>query len=287
MTISHALTGLSVAAPDYPIILCDIWGVLHNGLTAYQGAVRALGHYRAGGGRVALVTNAPRPHGPIIEMLDRLGVTRDSYDAIVSSGDVTRALIAEYAGQTIHRVGPAYDSSLFEGIDVIQGGAEDAVAVVVTDMDDRTNEQLSDYDERMALWLDRGLPLICANPDKVVEVGDRMVICGGALAEIYEQRGGTVLMAGKPYAPIYDEALRQLAALGAPETAPENILAIGDAVRTDALGAAGQGMAFLFITGSVHAEEIAAAGDGADRLVAQLVAPSGANLIGHMPRLVW
>lgn len=283
MTHQPALSGLSAIASRYDVLLCDIWGVLHNGLQSYPTAVEALIEYRNRGGKVALVTNAPRPRAPIIQMLDRLQVVRDAYDVIVSSGDVTRTLIAQYEGRTVHNVGPTDDLSLYAGINVRRGEAEDAAAIVVTDLDDRGTEILSDYDERLKFWLSRDLPLICANPDKVVEIGDQMIICGGSLAERYENMGGTVLMAGKPYAPIYDEALRLLDT-NAPRTRQ---LAIGDAVHTDANGAAGQGVDFLFITGSVHAAEIDAAGQDGDALVTHLIAPSGANLVGHMPQLAW
>ena len=184
-----ALTGLSAIAANYDVLLCDIWGVLHNGLQRYPTAVDALTHYRRQGGKVALVTNAPRPRGPIIQMLDRLQVIREAYDAIVSSGDVTRALIRSHEGGTIHNVGPAHDLSLYGGINVRRGDASDASAVVVTDLDDRLHEKLSDYDERLNFWLSRDLPLICANPDKVVEIGDQMIVCGGALAERYQNIG--------------------------------------------------------------------------------------------------
>lgn len=283
MTHQPALTGLSAIASNYEVLLCDIWGVLHNGLKRYPTAVEALVAYRRQGGKVALVTNAPRPRGPIIQMLDRLDVVRDAYDVIVSSGDVTRTLISEYEGRVVHNVGPAHDLPLYDGINVTRGSAEEASAIVVTDMDDRTNETLDDYDERLKLWLSRKLPLICANPDKVVEIGDQMIICGGSLAERYEKMGGKVLMAGKPYAPIYEEALRRLDT----NSPRHRMLAIGDAVHTDAHGAAGQGVPFLFITGSVHAAEIEAAGEDGDALVTSLIAPSGANLVGHMQQLAW
>ncbi len=283
MTHQPALSGLSAIAENYDVLLCDIWGVLHNGLQRYPKAVEALVTYRQSGGKVALVTNAPRPRGPIIQMLDRLQVVRDAYDVIVSSGDVTRTLIRQHEGGTVHNVGPEHDLPLYDGINVTRGDAADATAVVVTDLDDRTHEKLSDYDERLQFWLSRDLPLICANPDKVVEIGDQMIICGGSLAERYEQMGGTVLMAGKPYAPIYEEALRLLGT----DAPRDRMLAIGDAVHTDAHGAAGQGVHFLFITGSVHAAEIEAAGEGADELVTRLIAPSGAHLVGHMPELAW
>lgn len=283
----HALSGLSEIASNYQAVLSDVWGVLHNGVAVHPGAADALVNFRRGGGRVVLITNAPRPSAPIAAMLDRLGVPREAYDAIVSSGDATRAMISKYRGQVIHHVGPpTEDDALYEGLDVIRGPAEEAQVVVVTDLDtDDDTPQM--YTERMALWLARKLPLIAANPDRVVEHGDRLIYCGGALADLYEARGGMVRMAGKPYRPIYDEALR-LAEQAAGHSLDRNsILAIGDSVRTDAIGAAGFGIDLLFVTGSIHAGELDAFGEPDPEAIRALVAPSGARLAGFMPRLTW
>lgn len=284
---ARALAGFSEIAGNYDAALCDVWGVVHNGIHAHPSAVEALVSYREQGGRVVFITNAPRPSGPIIDLLDRLGVVREAYDGIVSSGDATRAMIAPYRGRVIHHVGPpSEDDALYEGLGVIRGPAEDAEAVVVTDLDtdDDTPEM---YQERADFWLSRGLPMICANPDRVVEHGDRLVYCGGALGDLYEAMGGTVLMAGKPYRPIYDEALRLAEqAVGRP-LERSRIIGIGDALRTDAMGASQFGIDLLFITGSIHAGELHGA-DGVDpRAVADLLAPSGARLAGFLPRLAW
>jgi HAD superfamily hydrolase (TIGR01459 family) len=236
---------------------------------------------------VVLVTNAPRPSPPIVAMLDRLGVPRDAFDAIVSSGDVTRAMIAPYAGRVVHHFGPpGIDDSLYAGLGVRLGPAEEADAVVVTDMpdDDDTPEM---YEADLALWLQRGLPLICANPDKFVEVGDKLVYCGGAMADIYAERGGQVLMAGKPFRPIYEEAFALAERAGGRAIAPGRVLAIGDSARTDAQGAANFGAELLFITGSIHAVELDAFGRPDPAAIADLLAPSGVRLAGFMPRLAW
>src|SRR6185312_3223518 len=143
------------------------------------------------------------------------------------------------------------------------------------------------YNDRITLWLERRLPLICANPDRVVEHGDRLLYCGGALADLYEARGGMIRMAGKPYRPIYDEALRLAEAAAGRKIERSRVLAIGDSVRTDATGAAGFGVDLLFITGSIHAAEIDAFGKPNAAAIEALVAPSGANMAGFMPRLAW
>jgi HAD superfamily hydrolase (TIGR01459 family) len=282
-----ALFGLSEIADRYDLLLCDIWGVVHNGVAAYPTAHRALSAFRAAGGRVVLITNAPRPHPPIERMLDKMAVPRTAYDRIISSGDVTRRMLAEYRGQTLHYIGPPGENdALFEGLDITLGPAEDAKALIVTDLDtdDDTPEM---YNDRITLWLERRLPLICANPDRVVEHGDRLLYCGGALADLYEARGGMIRMAGKPYRPIYEEALRLAEAAAGRPIARDRILAIGDSVRTDATGAAGFGVDLLFITGSIHAAELDAFGEPDPEAIASLVSPSGANLAGFMPRLAW
>src|SRR5690606_24106216 len=231
----HALSGLSEIAANYDAVLSDVWGVLHNGVAVHPGAAEALVSYRRNGGRVVLITNAPRPSAPIIDMLDRLGVPREAYDAIVSSGDATRAMISKYRGQVIHHVGPpTEDDALYEGLEVTRGPAEAAQVVVVTDLD--TDDDTPDmYSERIGLWLERKLPLIAANPDRVVEHGDKLIYCGGALADLYEARGGMVRMAGKPYRPIYAEALRLAEAAAGGPLKRSRILAIGDSIRTDAI----------------------------------------------------
>jgi HAD superfamily hydrolase (TIGR01459 family) len=281
------MSSLSTIAGNYDAILSDVWGVVHNGIAAHPTAVDALRRYRRGGGRVVLITNAPRPSAPIIDMLDRLGVPRDAYDAVVSSGDVTRAMLVPYHGQTLHYVGPAHDNDgLFEGLDITRGDAAEAKAVIVTDLDD-DDETPDDYNDRITLWLARQLPMICANPDRVVEHGDQLLYCGGALADLYEARGGRIHMAGKPYRPIYDEALRAAEAAAGRSLDRTRILAIGDSVRTDAIGAANAGLDLLFVTGSIHAGELDAFGSPDPAAIRDLVAPSGARLKAFMPRLAW
>jgi HAD superfamily hydrolase (TIGR01459 family) len=278
---------LAELAPRYNAILSDVWGVLHDGVAAHASAVDALVRYRRGRGRVVLITNAPRTAPPIEAMLDRMGVPRDAYDALISSGDVTRAMIAPYRGKVIHHIGPpTADDTLYEGLGVIRGRAEDAEAVVVTDLDtdDDTPEM---YRDRIRLWLKRGLPLICANPDRVVEHGGRIIYCGGALADLYEAHGGRILMAGKPYRPIYDQALKLAEASAGHPLDRAKILAIGDSVRTDAIGAASAGLDLYFVTGSIHAGELDAFGASDPAAVTALVAPSGARLVGFAPRLAW
>ena len=276
------LAGFRDIAARYDVLLCDVWGVIHDGARPYDGAGEALVRYRQGGGRVVCITNAPRTAPPIVAKLDRMGVPRDAYDTIVSSGELARTLIAPLRGKVVHHVGPATaDDTIYEGLGVTRGRAEDADAVVVTDLD--TDDDTPDmYLDRMQLWLSRGLPLICANPDKVVEDDGRLVYCGGAIADIYAEMGGEVILAGKPYGPIYDEALKRAETAAGHAIARDRVLAIGDSIRTDATGAALIGVDFLFIAGLIHTPDI----EGG-MPVAALVAPTGAKLVGWMPRLVW
>ena len=285
--LAGPLAGLSEIAENYDALLCDVWGVVHNGVAAYPGAVAALRAYRRAGGRVVLITNAPRPSAPIVGMLDALGVPRDAYDEIISSGDTCRVMIAPYRGRIVHHFGPALiDDALYEGLGVIRGPAETAEVIVCTDMpfDDDTPDL---YEADLELWLARGLPMICANPDKFVEIGDKLVYCAGAMADIYAARGGEVLMAGKPYRPIYDEAKKLIESAAGHALETSRILCIGDSVRTDAVGAAAFGADLLFITGSIHAADLDAFGTPDAAAVRALVEPSGARLRGFMSRLAW
>ena len=282
-----SISGLADLASRYDAVLSDVWGVVHNGVEAFPTAVDALTKYREAGGKVVFITNAPRPSGPIVDMLDRLSVHRAAYDAIVSSGDATRVMIAKYSGKAIHHVGPpTEDDALYDGLNVRRTGADEAEVVVVTDLD--TDEDTPEmYRERAKLWLSRKLPMICANPDRVVEHGDKIIYCGGALGDLYAAMGGMVLMAGKPYQPIYEEAFRLAEEAAGRKLDKSRVLAIGDSVRTDATGAAQFGIDLLFVTGSIHAAELDAFGKPDPQAIADLVAPSRAHMAGFLPRLSW
>jgi len=283
-----ALDGLREIAPHYDAILSDVWGVVHNGVKAHPAAVEALVAYRQQGGHVVLITNAPRPAAPLIEMLDHMGIGRDAYDALVSSGGATRAILAaEYRDHTLHYVGPKVENdALFDDLNITLGPAEAASAVIVTDLDD-DDETPDMYEDRIKFWLSRKLPMLCANPDRVVEDGDRIIYCGGAIADLYEAQGGTVRMIGKPYRPIYTEALHQAERAAGRPLDRARILAIGDSVRTDAIGAAGAGLDFLFITGSIHAAELDAFGQPDPASVEALLKPTAATVAGFMAKLSW
>jgi HAD superfamily hydrolase (TIGR01459 family) len=245
----------STIAERYDVVLCDVWGVVHNSLVASPEAHDALSRFRARGGAVVLITNAPRPGLVVKRQLDKLGVPEHAYDAIVASGDVTRGVMAERGGQSIFWIGPERDRPLFEGLDLRFADVETADYVVCTGLYNDDNEKPDDYRDVFVKARARNLFLLCANPDLVVERGTELIYCAGALADLYQKMGGEVLYAGKPYAPIYEEALKRAAAAQG-RSAPRNrVIAIGDSIRTDMKGAAKFGIDSLFVTAGIHAEE--------------------------------
>jgi len=204
------LRRLEEVREDYDTVLCDLWGVVHNGRQVFASAVRALQRFRATGGRVVLISNVPKPRDPIPRQLDRLGVPRDAWDAIVTSGDAIRAEFAARAPGPMHLIGPPQDSLLWDGLALELGDLESATFVGVTGLDDFDSETPEDYRERLLRARVRGLEMVCANPDIVVRLGERLYWCAGALARDYEALGGRVVMAGKPHAPLAVESACRL-----------------------------------------------------------------------------
>ncbi|MBX6425894.1 MAG: TIGR01459 family HAD-type hydrolase [Variibacter sp.] len=283
-----ALTNsFSSLAPDYDVVLCDVWGVVHNGVAAWPDACDALRRFRDRGGTVVLISNAPRPGDRLVVQLDGFKVPRSAYDGIVSSGDVTRAEIAARPGLPVFHLGPARDRALFEGLDAPRVGAEEAHYVVCSGLFDDETETPDDYRGLLEGFLARKAPMICANPDVVVERGDRLLYCAGALADLYAAMGGTVLYAGKPYRPIYERALAAAAARRGAEPALGRVLAIGDSVRTDLKGAAALGIDCLFVTSGIHAEELGGREDPDLRILARLFEEAGVHPRAVTRRLKW
>ncbi len=242
-------------AREYDVLLCDVWGVIHNGLAAFPAACDALLRFRDRGGTAILITNAPRAGEAVARILDRLGVPRDAYAAITSSGDVTRGIVASRMPQAVFHLGPERDLSIFTGLDVTFAKLETADYVVCSGLFDDTTETPDSYRGMLAAMRARSLFMVCANPDIVVERGDALVYCAGALADAYAALGGEVLYCGKPHAPIYDVALQKAAALRGVAPARRRVLAIGDSVRTDLKGAAAFGLDYMFVTSGLHAEQ--------------------------------
>ena len=253
--MTEFLERIESLARAYDVLLCDIWGVVHNGIAAFPDACAALTRFRQGGGTVILITNAPRASDAVGRILERMNVADEVYDAIVSSGDVTRGIVARRADQCVFHLGPERDHSIFTGLDVTFAPLESADYVVCSGLFDDTIETPDNYREMLAAMRNRKLFMVCANPDVVVERGDTLVYCAGALADAYAALGGEVLYCGKPHAPIYDLALSTAAALrGGAIPARDRVLAIGDSVRTDLKGAAAFGLDVMFVTSGLHAE---------------------------------
>jgi HAD superfamily hydrolase (TIGR01459 family) len=275
-------------AAGYDVLLCDVWGVVHNGVAATHESGDALRRFRAEGGSVVLITNAPRP-GEVVarSTLDRLGVPRQAYDGIVSSGDVTHALIAARAGRRVFHIGPPRDLGLFDGLDAPLAPLESADYVVCSGLTDDTVETPQDYHELIERMRKRALPMICANPDIVVERGNHLVYCAGAVADLYAAAGGSVIYAGKPHRPIYEQALGIVAAARGSASPPERVLAIGDSVRTDLKGAAAFGIDCLFVTAGIHAEELGGRDSPDADALAQIFAAAGLFPKAVMRKLVW
>jgi HAD superfamily hydrolase (TIGR01459 family) len=275
-------------ARAYDVLLCDVWGVVHNGVTAFAEAGDALARFRAGGGTVILITNAPRPGAAVQKILDRLGVSRSAYDAITSSGDVTRGVVEAKRAERVFHIGPPRDRPIFAGLDVAFAPVESADYVVCSGLFDDTVETPENYREMLASMRRRSLFMVCANPDVVVERGDTLVYCAGALADAYVALGGEALYCGKPHAPIYEAALGQAAALRGGEPLPlARVLAIGDSVRTDLAGAASFGVDFLFVISGLHAEQIGSRETPDPAGLATMFAATGAAPKAVIPRLVW
>jgi|SRR5579862_762911 HAD superfamily hydrolase (TIGR01459 family) len=277
----------SALAPGYDVVLSDVWGVVHNGVRAFAEPCEALTRARGGGTAVILVTNAPRPSEAVIRQLDRLQVPREAYDALVSSGDVTRGVIESRAGQTIFHIGPERDRSIFAGLNLTFAPLETADYVVCSGLFDDEVETPDDYRDRLAAMLKRKLFMVCGNPDVVVERGDRLVHCAGSIADIYASIGGEVLYAGKPYRPIYDLALARAEARLGRKAELRRVLAIGDSVRTDLAGAHALGVDCLFITSGIHAEELGGRGQPDGHAISGLFATAGELPKAVMRQLVW
>lgn len=291
MTPIPVLGGLREVVSRYKVLVCDIWGVLHNGQRAFPGVVDCLAACRTQGTFVLLLSNAPRPSPPIRDQLASLGVPENSYDTLVTSGDLTRAWLAgEAAGGTfpVHHVGPDRDLTLFEGLAVERVGLDRAKAIVCTGPFDDTTEGPAHYRDYWKPALAAGMPFICANPDLQVQRGDSLIYCAGALAQDYERQGGSVTYMGKPHAPVYAFVEQRLGALGRGTPNRREWLAIGDGLKTDILGATRGNFDALLITGGIHEAELATPDGTPDPArIRQVFDAAGLRAIGAMRRLVW
>ncbi len=283
MFMAHRIQTLGDITAGFDVILSDVWGVLHNGVSAFPDAAIALHEARKAGRTVVLITNSPRPAPGVITQLRALGVPDEAYDRIVTSGDVTRELIAQGPGE-VFLLGPERDMPLLEGLDVERVGEAQAQSVVCTGFFDDETETPEDYTDMLKGFIARKVPMICANPDLVVERGERIIPCAGAMAAYFEQLGGEVRIAGKPHAPIYDACLAAAREVrGA--FSKDRVLAIGDGMPTDVRGAIASGLDLLYISGGIHAAEYTLNGQTDEALLNAYLKGQGAAPGWWMPRL--
>lgn len=271
----------------YDVVVCDVWGVVHDGETAYVAAGDALSRFRSRGGTVILLSNAPLPSSRVGELLDDKHVRRDAWDVIVTSGDVTQAHVAAARYETVHHIGPDRDLALFEKMRARRAQLAEAEAIVVTGLVDDRNETAASYRETLERALARNLELVCANPDLIVDVGGTLLPCAGVVAALYEDMGGPVYWAGKPYAPAYDMALAAARRIRDRAIEKSRVLAIGDALRTDIAGAAAYGLDALFIGQGIHREEVMPGGRIDPDRVAAMFAAVPVRPIAAMGELKW
>ena len=295
---------MTITAPEIPVIasvkdlgsgysawLVDIWGVMHNGHRAFAPAVEATRSFREQGGMVVFLSNSPRPSPGVQEQLSRLGVPPSSYDATVTSGDLTRHELRKHKHPHVFHLGPERDLPIFAGLDLTLVSKDKAELIVCSGLFDDETETPEDYAGLLKELAAKKLPMICANPDHLVERGDKLVYCAGALAAIYEQMGGNVVYAGKPHAPIYELAQETIAGIAGRAVTKDEMLAIGDGVHTDVAGAAGFGIDSVFVASGLHVPANSGGEAGAEALdrahLAELFGAAKRRPLAAMRALAW
>ena len=285
MTVPHFPGGLAAISDQYDAILCDVWGVIHNGRYAFEEACEALVRFRDQGGAVCLITNAPVPKEQAIRHFDPLGVPPEAYDDCVTSGDATREVLNQRVGEVFWRMGAdegwEHDRYLYEGLDLQFGDERTSDTVLCIGLEDQVNDHPDDYRDRLAEAADRDMEMICANPDIRVRIGDQLHWCAGALAKVFEEEGGKVIYPGKPHSPIYELALSKLSDLGV-EAAAERTLCIGDSPATDMRGALNQGFHGLYVGTGLKEH-----GADFEQEVADLLEDYSVRAKWAMPKLSW
>lgn len=267
----------------YDVVLCDVWGVLHNGVVANADASAALEAARGRGQAVVLITNSPRISPQVVEQLRTIGVSDGAYDRIVTSGDVTRTLIAE-GPKSVFLLGPDRDVALIEGLGVDRVSADEAQSVVCTGFFDDETETPEDYTDMLKAFAARNVPMICANPDLIVERGHRMIPCAGAMAAYYNQMGGQTRVAGKPHRPIYEASLAAAREVRG-DFDLSRVVAIGDGMPTDVRGALGYGLDLLYISQGIHAGEYTIEGKADEAILHAFLDREQASPTWWMPTL--
>jgi HAD superfamily hydrolase (TIGR01459 family) len=276
------LSSIAELAATSDAWIVDVWGVMHNGASAYPAAAAACRAFRAGGGTVVLLSNAPRPFSAVVPHMAALGVPPDAYDAGVTSGDVTRDMLGVWRGRRLLHVGPDRDRSLFEGLDIRPVPAAEADVVLCSGLYDDENETPADYAGLLDALACRGVPMICANPDIMVERGHALIYCAGALAENYAAKGGRVSFAGKPHLAVYERVLAEFARLRGRPVEKARVLGIGDGIETDIAGAHAAGLRSVFVASPIFAPRGLDAAVLDDLFANRAFAP-----VAAMPALTW
>ena len=257
---------VSVVA-NYKLILCDAWGVLHNGLEANLEAVESLKVARSLGVYVVIITNAPRTEAQLIQHFNQLGIDPSSYDVIISSGQVARDLLFRDRLDRIYHLGPPVDRALYAGLEPdVVFFIDEAEIILNTGLRDNTREKEEDYEDFLRIALEKNIPMICVNPDKFVLIGEDRRACAGAIAAIYEGLGGKVRWIGKPYRDIYEVSQQRFQSVKNTKLISNECLVIGDAVHTDIVGGNNFGADSLFIYNGVQASELKQAGIASDNV---------------------
>lgn len=288
MTHPDILTRAGALLKCYRVLFCDVWGVVHNGAAPYAAACKALQTFRDQGGVVILVSNAPVPKHRVQSMLDRVGVPDGIADDIVSSGDIALRHVADAGYQRAYYIGPAdRDAAFFDAASAQSVDMDKAEAVVCTGLVDDRNEKPEDYKPVLRAALRRSLPFVCANPDFVVDVGETRFFCAGAIADLYEQMGGDVFWAGKPHRTAYEAAVVAAAEHRGKAVLPNDVLVIGDTVRTDIEGADRAGLDALFIAGGIHRDDVVRDGEISPDLLRVLFSEGAPPVKAAMVELTW
>ena len=272
----------------YDVLFSDIWGVVHDGLNAIPAANDTLPRFRAGGGTVVLITNAPQPVERVAEILEERRVLRSAWDGIVTSGELALGFVRERGFKHVYHIGPERRSRpLMAKLPGLVDRLADADGIVCSGLVDDRRETAEDYRPLLEEALSRRLPFVCANPDLEVHVGADLLPCAGAIAVLYEAMGGEVLWAGKPHLPAYREAFARAQAARGTAVALPRVLAIGDALRTDLAGAARAGVDALFIATGIHREETMENGAISPARLARLFANGAPPAIAAAVDLAW
>lgn len=287
LTPCPRIAGLREIADKYDALLCDVWGVLHNGISAAPGAIEALSEFKKMGKATFLLTNAPRPNQQVLRQLAKLNVPLETtFDQVVTSGDVTRGVISKLNKPLFH-IGTMFDKSLFKDLDVKLVDLQSAGAVICTGLYDDYIESPDDYTHLLNEIRAGNLPFICANPDLVVEHGGKMRWCAGALANKYQEIGGETIIIGKPNRPVYEHAHKMLNQVAENELCKSRILAIGDGIGTDIAGALGYGLDVVYISAGIHSTQYGDADNPDEEKLQVFLKTHNSAPVAWIPRLQW